>query len=377
MNADARVMEFYPSLVSREESRVRFELWRAREAEHGYSSWPVEVIGGAPFIGMVGLSNPDFTAPFLPAVEIGWRLAAEHWGRGYATEAARAVVAHGFERLGLARDRVVHDDRQRPLAPGHGEARHAALARRGFPAPVGRGGAPGAAARPVSAAATRRSRRSRSGEAPRRLKSRPLPPIVPPGILRVPVPSHLVVLACAALPARRLRARHRPAGQGQRSHAGPADVLGVSTRASWWSRAQIPGQPDITAPSVILCAPAAGERVIDVKVLKLACAQRGHRAGLRLGRAAHGARGQLHGAAAAPAFCRRPAVLRRRRARARRRARQHRGDGPVRLQGRIDLVRGDARPTLVAPAAARCGLSFPVAAIARYARWRQPLRAQA
>jgi ribosomal-protein-alanine N-acetyltransferase len=101
LNADARVMEFYPSLVSREESRVRFELWRVREADHGYALWPVEVIGGAPFIGMVGLSNPDFTAPFLPAVEIGWRLAAEHWGRGYATEAARAVVAHGFERLGL------------------------------------------------------------------------------------------------------------------------------------------------------------------------------------------------------------------------------------------------------------------------------------
>ena len=80
---------------------MRFDLWQARSAEHGYAFWPVEVIGGAPFIGMVGLSNPDFTAPFLPAVEIGWRLAAEHWGRGYATEAARAVVAHGFERLGL------------------------------------------------------------------------------------------------------------------------------------------------------------------------------------------------------------------------------------------------------------------------------------
>ena len=71
-------------------------------AEQGYGFWPVEVIGGAPFIGIVGLSNPDFEAPFLPAVEIGWRLAAEHWGHGYATEAARAVLAYGFERLGLA-----------------------------------------------------------------------------------------------------------------------------------------------------------------------------------------------------------------------------------------------------------------------------------
>jgi ribosomal-protein-alanine N-acetyltransferase len=70
-------------------------------AERGYGFWPVEVIGGAPFAGMVGLADPDFPAHFQPAVEIGWRLAATHWGRGYATEAARAVLAHGFERLGL------------------------------------------------------------------------------------------------------------------------------------------------------------------------------------------------------------------------------------------------------------------------------------
>lgn len=102
LNADPRVMEFYPGLVSRDESRVRFDLWQARIATDGYGFWPVEVIGGAPFIGMVGLARPDFEAQFLPGVEIGWRLAAEHWGRGYATEAARAALAFGFDRLGLA-----------------------------------------------------------------------------------------------------------------------------------------------------------------------------------------------------------------------------------------------------------------------------------
>ena len=101
MNADPRVMEFFPSVISREDARDYFARARARMAERGYGLWPVEVIGGAPFIGMVGLSNPDFRAPFLPAVEIGWRLAAAHWGHGYATEAARAVLAFGFERLGL------------------------------------------------------------------------------------------------------------------------------------------------------------------------------------------------------------------------------------------------------------------------------------
>jgi RimJ/RimL family protein N-acetyltransferase len=101
MNADPRVMEFFPSVLSHEESRVGFARARARMAERGYGFWPVEVIGGAPFIGMVGLSNPDFQAPFVPAVEIGWRLVAEHWGHGYATEAARAALAFGFQRLAL------------------------------------------------------------------------------------------------------------------------------------------------------------------------------------------------------------------------------------------------------------------------------------
>jgi ribosomal-protein-alanine N-acetyltransferase len=102
MNADPRVMEFFPSVHSREESAKYFAGGRARMAERGYGLWPVEVVGGASFIGMVGLSDPRFEAPFMPAVEIGWRLAAEHWGRGYATEAARAVLAFGFERLALA-----------------------------------------------------------------------------------------------------------------------------------------------------------------------------------------------------------------------------------------------------------------------------------
>jgi RimJ/RimL family protein N-acetyltransferase len=101
MNADPRVMEFFPSVMSPEESAAALARARARIAERGFSFWPVEVVGGASFIGMAGLSIPSFPAPFMPAVEIGWRLIADHWGKGYATEAARAVLAHGFDRLGL------------------------------------------------------------------------------------------------------------------------------------------------------------------------------------------------------------------------------------------------------------------------------------
>lgn len=57
--------------------------------------------GIAPFIGFIGLAKPTFEAHFTPAVEVGWRLAHEYWGHGYATEGALASIQHGFEGLGL------------------------------------------------------------------------------------------------------------------------------------------------------------------------------------------------------------------------------------------------------------------------------------
>jgi RimJ/RimL family protein N-acetyltransferase len=61
----------------------------------------VEVKESGEFVGFVGLSVPQFEAPFMPAVEIGWRLAAEYWGKGLATEAARETLRFGFEVVGL------------------------------------------------------------------------------------------------------------------------------------------------------------------------------------------------------------------------------------------------------------------------------------
>ncbi len=68
---------------------------------HGFGLWAVEVLGVAEFVGYVGLSTPGYETAFTPCVEIGWRLASAHWGKGYATEAARAALAYGFETLGL------------------------------------------------------------------------------------------------------------------------------------------------------------------------------------------------------------------------------------------------------------------------------------
>ncbi len=101
LTADARVMRHFPATLSREESDAVAARIRAHIDEHEFGFWAVEVPGGAAFIGFVGLSRPRFEAHFTPCVEIGWRLAHAHWGKGYATEAARAAVDFGFSELDL------------------------------------------------------------------------------------------------------------------------------------------------------------------------------------------------------------------------------------------------------------------------------------
>ena len=101
LNADPRVVEFLPGPLTRQESDGRAARIEAHFAEHGFGVWAVEVPGVVSFAGFVGLSIPRFQAHFTPCVEIGWRLAAEHWGRGYATEGAKATLAFGYDHLNL------------------------------------------------------------------------------------------------------------------------------------------------------------------------------------------------------------------------------------------------------------------------------------
>jgi RimJ/RimL family protein N-acetyltransferase len=102
MNADPRVREHFPDVLDRAESDASMARIRAHFDEHGYGVWAVELRDVPGFIGYAGLTHPRFAAPCGPCVEIGWRLAFAHWGRGYATEAARAALAVGFTEIGLA-----------------------------------------------------------------------------------------------------------------------------------------------------------------------------------------------------------------------------------------------------------------------------------
>jgi RimJ/RimL family protein N-acetyltransferase len=146
LNADPRVTEFLPRALDRAESDALVDRIVAHWSDDGIGLWAVEVRQDGTFVGFTGLSLPGFDAPFMPAVEVGWRLAPEAWGRGYATEAARAALAFGFEarvlgeivsftvpanvrsrsvmeRLGMTRDPADDFDHPR-LPPGSPLRRH-------------------------------------------------------------------------------------------------------------------------------------------------------------------------------------------------------------------------------------------------------------
>jgi RimJ/RimL family protein N-acetyltransferase len=101
LNADPRVMEFFPSTLTREESDAAVSRLQSQIAERGWGLWAAEVRLTGQFIGFVGLQVALAPLPFAPCVEVGWRLAHAHWGKGYATEAARGALRVGFEQLGL------------------------------------------------------------------------------------------------------------------------------------------------------------------------------------------------------------------------------------------------------------------------------------
>ena len=101
INQDLKVLEFLPRSLSMSEVRQFIADQNKTFLEHGYTLWAVEEKKTEAMIGFVGLDNVTSLLPFAPAVEIGWRLGSQYWGQGYATEAARAVIDYGFQKLGL------------------------------------------------------------------------------------------------------------------------------------------------------------------------------------------------------------------------------------------------------------------------------------
>jgi RimJ/RimL family protein N-acetyltransferase len=104
LNSDPEVMRHFPAPMSREQSDRCIDAWQAELAERGWGQWALErsdAGAAGEFVGFVGLTVPKRALPFMPCVEIGWRLARAHWGQGLASEGARAALDFGFGSLGL------------------------------------------------------------------------------------------------------------------------------------------------------------------------------------------------------------------------------------------------------------------------------------
>jgi len=101
LNADALAMRHFPGTLSRAESDAALERALAHHGEHGFGAQAAELHDGR-LLGFLGLAQVQFPARFTPAVEIFWRFLPAFWGQGYAEEAARLTLAHGFGPLGLA-----------------------------------------------------------------------------------------------------------------------------------------------------------------------------------------------------------------------------------------------------------------------------------
>jgi RimJ/RimL family protein N-acetyltransferase len=101
LNADSRVMEFFPRPLSADESNLLVDQMEADFDKRGFGLCAAELSQDHAFIGFIGLAAPRFSAHFTPWVEIGWRLSSAYWGRGLATEGAREIVRQAFDVHGL------------------------------------------------------------------------------------------------------------------------------------------------------------------------------------------------------------------------------------------------------------------------------------
>ena len=101
LNADLRVMEYFLRPLNREESDQLIKRVSEHIERYGWGLWAASLLETGELIGLIGLQHVPFEAPFTPAVEIGWRLGVEHWGKGYATEGAKACLEYGFGALNL------------------------------------------------------------------------------------------------------------------------------------------------------------------------------------------------------------------------------------------------------------------------------------
>ena len=101
MNRDQKVMEFFPKLMTTEDTEAFVLRMQNHFNAHGFCYFAVEKLENKEFIGMIGLLHQTFNCKYTPCVDIGWRLKRSSWGQGFASEGAKACLNAGFNTFRL------------------------------------------------------------------------------------------------------------------------------------------------------------------------------------------------------------------------------------------------------------------------------------
>ncbi len=101
INADAQVMEFFPSIATREQTARFIERMKTQFEQNAFCYFAVDQLSNGAFIGFIGLSEQTYDACFTPCIDIGWRLKSSEWGQGFATEGAKRCLDYAFKDLAL------------------------------------------------------------------------------------------------------------------------------------------------------------------------------------------------------------------------------------------------------------------------------------
>lgn len=101
INQDPKVIEFLRGPLTMEQVNDFIPAVNNHGDKHGYTLWAACLKETEELMGFIGLNYTNWESNFTPAVEVGWRLGSQYWGKGYATEGAKASLKYGFEKCGL------------------------------------------------------------------------------------------------------------------------------------------------------------------------------------------------------------------------------------------------------------------------------------
>jgi len=101
MGQDPKVMQYFPELLTAVDSIDLINNLKKHYEKYGYTYFAMDELATGEFVGFAGLKYQTFESEFTPSVDIGWRLKSSAWGKGFATEAAKACLDTAFNEFGL------------------------------------------------------------------------------------------------------------------------------------------------------------------------------------------------------------------------------------------------------------------------------------